>query len=258
MCSSFRVGASTIALLCFLCFSAWANPKILAVTMPENHCINPPETRKEGDPPYCTPPENKRSALIPSLPQKDQPQLSKIRHRLLNRERKQYDWTYDIESLAGIPILKSIPYEVQPNGRWRSAVLKSVAKTTANSVASGFSSSLAGSFEEAEIEQESAPTSFLEEVLADVVEVLTETGENHKNSKASRQLQHYDNLFSLISLPSVHKIFQSDQYFAELRLAGPNPMLITLARTIPEKLAVTETGFQQVMKRRIISRGPCR
>ncbi|KEQ18228.1 lipoxygenase family protein [Endozoicomonas numazuensis] len=184
---------------------------------------------------------------IPSLPQQDDPKTTEMRKRMLTRERKQYQWSYDLESLKGIPALKETPYEVQPNGRWHKEVVKTVAKLGANAAANGVASYFAGEGEEDQLDEDGVPTSFREEVLMDIVGFLTDVLSD-ESARHSRKLDEYDQLFSIISKPTSSSIFHSDRYFAQLRLAGPNPMLITLIHELPSKLAVTEVGFQQALK----------
>ncbi|MGI9279811.1 MAG: lipoxygenase family protein [Endozoicomonas sp.] len=167
---------------------------------------------------------------------------------MLKRERKQYQWSYDLESLKGIPALKVTPYEVQPNSRWHKEVAKTVAKVGANAAANGITSYFSGKDEEEELDEEGVPTSFREEILMDIADFLTGVLSDEEPVQPSRKLDDYDQLFSLISKPTSHKIFHSDPYFAQLRLAGPNPMLITLVHELPTKLAVTDTGFQLALK----------
>lgn len=54
------------------------------------------------------------------------------------------------------------------------------------------------------------------------------------------ELADYEAMFVSIPLPSMAKVFQEDRTFAEMRLAGPNPMMLHRVQSLPPHFQVTE------------------
>jgi arachidonate 15-lipoxygenase len=57
-------------------------------------------------------------------------------------------------------------------------------------------------------------------------------------------LDDYNALFQVIGLPPIARDFHLDATFAELRLAGPNPVLIHRIDKVPDRFPVTDAHFQ--------------
>jgi arachidonate 15-lipoxygenase len=66
-------------------------------------------------------------------------------------------------------------------------------------------------------------------------------------TKTAASLAEYDEVFSVIPLPAIASEFTSDEVFARMRVAGPNPMVISALATIPAKFPVTEAQFAAAM-----------
>lgn len=60
-------------------------------------------------------------------------------------------------------------------------------------------------------------------------------------------LDDYRKLFAYIKLPQAADIFQTDDFFAQMRVAGPNPVMIQRMTTVDGRFPVTEEQFQSVM-----------
>jgi arachidonate 15-lipoxygenase len=60
-------------------------------------------------------------------------------------------------------------------------------------------------------------------------------------------LDDYSKLFATIPLPEVAKTFQTDEFFAFMRVAGPNPVMIERMTAPDPRLPVTEEQYQAVM-----------
>lgn len=60
-------------------------------------------------------------------------------------------------------------------------------------------------------------------------------------------LKDYRKLFAYIELPEIADTFQSDESFAWLRVAGPNPVMIERMTAIDPRFPVTEAQYQAVM-----------
>jgi arachidonate 15-lipoxygenase len=64
------------------------------------------------------------------------------------------------------------------------------------------------------------------------------------NERRLQTIDDYNSLFHLIGLPPISKDFDLDSTFAELRLAGPNPMLIHRIDRLDDRFPVTDEHFQ--------------
>jgi arachidonate 15-lipoxygenase len=63
-------------------------------------------------------------------------------------------------------------------------------------------------------------------------------------SRRLLSIDDYNSLFHVIGLPPISKDFELDSTFAELRLAGPNPVLIHRIDKPDDRLPVTDAHFQ--------------
>lgn len=66
-------------------------------------------------------------------------------------------------------------------------------------------------------------------------------------SAQPRTLQSYRDLFKEIELPEIAFTFQEDMEFANLRVAGPNSVLIEAVSSVPEKCAITADAYASVV-----------
>lgn len=64
---------------------------------------------------------------------------------------------------------------------------------------------------------------------------------------AKRNLDDYKGLFKTLSLPSIADTFEQDAVFADMRVAGPNPVAITRMTTPLAKFPVTNQQFRAAM-----------
>ena len=63
-------------------------------------------------------------------------------------------------------------------------------------------------------------------------------------SRRLQSIDDYNSLFHVIGLPPISKDFELDSTFAELRLAGPNPMMIHRIDKLDDRFPVTDEHFQ--------------
>jgi arachidonate 15-lipoxygenase len=76
--------------------------------------------------------------------------------------------------------------------------------------------------------------------------VLDRLKEKVPTGKAN-SLDDYNKLFAFIPLPEIAKTFQSDDSFAYLRVAGPNPVMLERLTALDRRFPVTEDQYQSVM-----------
>ncbi|MHC5861731.1 lipoxygenase family protein [uncultured Nostoc sp.] len=60
-------------------------------------------------------------------------------------------------------------------------------------------------------------------------------------------LKEYENLFPVIGVPAIAKIYQEDEVFAYMRVAGYNPVMIERVTSPGEGFPVTDENYQAVM-----------
>jgi arachidonate 15-lipoxygenase len=63
----------------------------------------------------------------------------------------------------------------------------------------------------------------------------------------ANSLDDYKNLFKTLPLPPIANTFQDDAVFADMRVAGPNPLVITRLSAPLDKFPITNDQFQSVM-----------
>jgi arachidonate 15-lipoxygenase len=76
--------------------------------------------------------------------------------------------------------------------------------------------------------------------------------DGERNSRRVNSLEDYNRLFATIEVPAIAAHFQEDEYFAYLRIAGPNPAMIERVRSLfgdilSQKFPVTNEQYQAVM-----------
>ena len=60
-------------------------------------------------------------------------------------------------------------------------------------------------------------------------------------------LEHYAEIFRTIGLPPIHRDYQKDEVFAEMRMAGFNPVMLQRVSALDDRFPVTEADFQSVL-----------
>ncbi len=63
----------------------------------------------------------------------------------------------------------------------------------------------------------------------------------------AKSLDDYKNLFKTLPLPAIANCFQDDAVFADMRVAGPNPLVITKLTASLGKFPITNQQYQSVM-----------
>jgi arachidonate 15-lipoxygenase len=66
-------------------------------------------------------------------------------------------------------------------------------------------------------------------------------------SGPAKSLDDYKNLFKTLPLPAIANTFQDDVVFAEMRVAGPNPLVIARLTATLDKFPITNQQFQSAM-----------
>jgi len=87
-------------------------------------------------------------------------------------------------------------------------------------------------------------TSITKETLNDLMGIIIKLG---TLSGKATSLKDYEKLFQFIPLPEISQNFETDAEFANMRLAGPNPVMIERLQVLDKRLQITEEQYKQVM-----------
>jgi arachidonate 15-lipoxygenase len=66
-------------------------------------------------------------------------------------------------------------------------------------------------------------------------------------SGPAKSLDDYKNLFRTLPLPAIANTFQDDNVFADMRVAGPNPLVLAKMTGVSAKFPITDAQFRSVM-----------
>ncbi|PHR16471.1 MAG: arachidonate 15-lipoxygenase [Sphingopyxis sp.] len=229
----------------------------------------------------------KRGASDPSLPQNDSLEQRTQRRKQINETSTHYQWTTDIASLPGVPLATHVPPDDQPSIEWWFKVLEvtigivnNIRAVLLTPIFSGLGEaeqkilddaladaenirievealrekhrvsvagpSLESSIEEAtervDINTLDAHHSALRNIITVIIDIL-----QAEKAADTRSIEAYRNLFQTLPTPGIAYTFQSDDQFARLRVAGPNPMLIAGIDRIPDNFPVTPAQYCAVV-----------
>jgi arachidonate 15-lipoxygenase len=206
----------------------------------------------------------------PVLPQHANPVQKTARGVQLKENQARYTYK-KVQSLQGIPMVDEVPYTNLPTLPWLLKVLSAAITVASNSLADQLDGDRDVAEAKKELESARQSAASLEDsgqswseklrfgiqnLVADPREkamkaledfLVAIEAETLRDNSRARSLIDYNTIFDTISLPEIANTFSTDDTFARLRVAGPNPMLISRLDQLPEKFLVTEAGFQKVM-----------
>jgi arachidonate 15-lipoxygenase len=204
----------------------------------------------------------------PTLPQNIGSSQKIARKLQLEGSRKRYSYQKE-KSLQEIPMVDKVPYANLPTLPWLLKVTDVAIEVASNSLANNLDRSVSQAKKEVESAHELVDSleerqnSWLNTLRYNVrklirdprirvlqaVEELFSTLETDilRHDDRAQSLSDYNAIFKTINLPEIAHSFREDDTFARLRLAGPNPTLISRLDQLPDKFVITESGFQKVM-----------
>lgn len=222
----------------------------------------------------------------PSLPQNDSALEQKLRDLQLAFAQGAYRWTDTMPNVVGVPMATKVPWSDQPSLEWLLQVGEVGLQIVENQLAVKFSDyaddadakvaaqqglqSLRQNLAELRSAHDVSLRDNRDDLLHGVSAAVSHLLSLHHEAilDALQQLQKlireqpltsadmvaagdglapYDALFKTLPLPPIASSFEHDGTFARLRVAGPNPMLITGVMALPAKFPLTEAQYQQVM-----------
>ncbi len=182
----------------------------------------------------------------PSLPQNDPKSIRRAKR--LRKERSQYQYNY--EYLKPIAMVNGIPSGEFPELDWVFKVGKELVKILINNSLNDEIPARQAFFSTSVHIIRTLSGMGSEEVVKEKFEQVVKLFNFTRTGKAST-LDDYNDLFASIELPGVAHTFKEDKVFARMRVAGPNPMMITKVPSVggaflDERFPVTEDDFRGV------------
>lgn len=211
----------------------------------------------------------------PTLPQQASPHQQRERSRQLEDARETWAWTTAVPTLPGVPLAVKVPLSDEPSLPWLLDVAKVGLKIVENALAirraqRGGAESVGDAAALAELDGlkeeiatlervhgERRDASVLEEAagvalherrrgrVKEIHEILRRRAEV-SGLQLHETLASYEALFQTIPLPAIAHTFMEDSTFAELRVAGENPMLITSISALPANFPLSAEAYAEV------------
>ena len=195
----------------------------------------------------------------PSLPQDNTPDQKKKREKQLAQAQSKCQWNLDNPNVKGVPMAKKVPNDAKPTLAWNFTVAKAGfpilenlienrrtagalidVGTTVNKFMKAIGQLIPG--EHGVLA--AGTSSFLKKLLTEYQDTVDE---NLDQLQAKEGLKAYEEQFKEIPLPEIASTFKQDDVYARMRVAGPNPMLLSRISELPDNFPVTDAGFQSVM-----------
>ena len=212
----------------------------------------------------------------PTLPQKIDPISASVRRLGLVAQQATYRWTESHINLAGVPMSTVVPpgelpaleHQLKATTRALEAVTNFAASCVPSPSASlqsldnlrsrltlaqgGFDSLAAAN---AGVQTLSAAVlTLLGNLTSSVGDIGTQLKQIHHDllvqgtqGNQAKTVAQYDALFVTIEKPAVAQLLHDNDFFACMRVAGPNPMLIKKARALPAKFPLSDAQYRLAM-----------
>ena len=212
----------------------------------------------------------------PTLPQKIDPISASVRRLGLVAQQATYRWTESHINLAGVPMSTVVPpgelpaleHQLKATTRALEAVTNFAASCVPSpsaslqsldnllsrlTLAQGSFDSLAAA--NAGVQTLSAAVlTLLGNLTSSVGDIGTQLKQIHYDlliqgtqGNQAKTVAQYDALFVTIEKPAVAQLLHDNDFFACMRVAGPNPMLIKKARALPAKFPLSDAQYRLAM-----------
>ena len=182
--------------------------------------------------------------MIPTLPQLDTPEGRRAREAQLAQSREQLSYNYSY--MSPLAFADKVPPSNHPAVGWRVKLFTTVFTIVGNTKAVAKGSGTWGKLE-LQLLGLGLRVLFAESNRQAVQnEVLTAVLEGSLNGRPS-DLEEIKSLFVKIARPPFTDESQDDAFFARMRLAGPNPMVIRRISRLPENFQVDDEIFKGSM-----------
>ncbi|WP_163832372.1 lipoxygenase family protein [Spartinivicinus ruber] len=209
--------------------------------------------------------------------------MALLPYKLFFSKMAQYQWRDDFPNLNGVPLSKRVPYNDTPTFEWLTLLTPVIIDLAGNTIAILKSlnkppslyrdiekelhklTQLCGKADNAlkDLQQGKEVNIFLNlDELSDtftkgagikglrrIITFIHNIGpEIQKEWVKSGNFEEYQTLFKTIKLPKVASLIESNKVFAELRVAGPNPMLIESISTLPSNFPLDKANLDSLFE----------
>jgi len=185
-----------------------------------------------------------RQALLPLLPQDDPNPAQRAQNLAIAQGAYIYNHTF----IPELPMAQSVPKDDLPSAEWLVSVSKVALKLLFNTLLTKASpnQNFANANANANLNNYNQILQRLTQNPQDTEATLEDLGKMIGELQASGNgdsFAEYDELFKAISLPDVSKLFKKDDWFAWMRVAGPNPLVIERVKNISQ-VFISEDKYQ--------------
>jgi arachidonate 15-lipoxygenase len=178
--------------------------------------------------------------MKPLLPQYDENKLSRTRN--IEDNQKVYKYKYDYAAINGVAMLEGIPKSEIPEWKWSAKAIYTLFKIAINLIpyGMGFGVKKIGEIVKAFFKFISILIRlfftfiylFFKIIFSkNKDEILKKFYLDFKHRRSNQieiNLKNYNNFFRFLKIPKVSKDFQEDRIFAQMRVAGMNPVVLKL------------------------------
>jgi arachidonate 15-lipoxygenase len=214
----------------------------------------------------------------PTLPQKIDPISATVRRLGLAAQQATYRWTESHINLIGVPMgavvppseLPALEHQLKATTRAAEAVTNFAASFAPSTLSSSSLQTLEnlrsrlalaqGSFDgmaAANAGVQALPATVLAllgSLTSSVGDIATQLEQIHHDllvqgtqGSQAKTVAQYDALFVTIEKPAVAQVLHDNDFFASMRVAGPNPMLIKKALSLPAKFPLSDAQYRRAM-----------
>jgi arachidonate 15-lipoxygenase len=181
--------------------------------------------------------------MIPTLPSSD-PRPDERAARLC-AAREVY--VYDHESLAPLPLARTVPAADEPSAGWLARLAKLLVDIRRNTwnVGRGLDASRANALDLSTVVEAltSSRPGAARTVFAEITDLVMK---GYVKGRPSGQ-KDYAALFASIDLPPIASTHHWDAVFAWMRVAGPDPMVMARIDRVPDHFPVTDAHLRAVL-----------
>lgn len=174
-----------------------------------------------------------RQALLPLLPQDDPTPAKRAKDLAVSQGAYIYNYTY----IPKIPMAQSVPKDDLPSLKWLLFVADVAIKLLFNTMLTKAKQKASDKENSENLEKYNQILQNLTMNPNDTEATLEDIGNMMEALKASGNgdsFAEYNELFKAISLPDVSKLFKKDDWFAWMRVAGSNPLVIERVKNISQ------------------------
>lgn len=180
------------------------------------------------------------------LPQNDRCSVRKIQ---LGIARRRYKWNHSY--LNPLALVDHVPVTDLPTLEWTRSVLDRAVNIFSNRLAITGDEAAARAVTHAgeEVHRRLSQGVSIIEETAEVISIgMDALSDVADETHRPNGIDDYASLFNELALPPIHKDFRDDAVFTDMRVAGPNPVMLQRVTSVPDHFGVTNEQFAATMQ----------